>query len=90
MRLVDEGGGYRSIERDKLRVIQTPQTFTNEILQAAYVQEYLESFTDEGSVVEAGGVKINLVEGEVTNIKITRPMDMILAEELIRGRERAD
>jgi 2-C-methyl-D-erythritol 4-phosphate cytidylyltransferase len=90
MRLVDEGGGDRSIERDKLRVIQTPQTFTNEILQAAYVQEYLESFTDEGSVVEAGGVKINLVEGEVTNIKITRPMDMILAEELIRGRERAD
>jgi 2-C-methyl-D-erythritol 4-phosphate cytidylyltransferase len=86
MRMMTGEGEYRSIERNKLRAIQTPQTFTNAILQAAYSQEYQETFTDEGSVVEADGVTINLVEGEVTNIKITRPMDMVLAEELIRGR----
>lgn len=83
--MTDEG--YRSIERDKLRVIQTPQTFSNAILQAAYDLDYRESFTDEGSVVEAHGVKINLVEGEATNIKITTPMDMVVAEHSIRGRQ---
>ena len=87
MRMVTGEGEYRSIERNKLRAIQTPQTFTNAILQAAYAQEYRESFTEEGSVAEADGVKINLVEGEMMNIKITRPMDMLLAEELIKARE---
>jgi 2-C-methyl-D-erythritol 4-phosphate cytidylyltransferase len=86
MRMVTDEG-YRSIDRDMLRVIQTPQAFTNAILQTAFAQEYRESFTDEGSVVEATGVKINLVEGEATNIKITRPMDMIIAEEMMRAEE---
>jgi 2-C-methyl-D-erythritol 4-phosphate cytidylyltransferase len=86
MRMLSEGGVYRAVDRNRVRVIQTPQTFTNAILQAAYLQEYRESFTDEGTVVEAGGVKINLVEGEDTNIKITMPMDMVIAEELMRVR----
>lgn len=81
--MTDEG--YVSVDREKLRVIQTPQTFTNAILQAAFAQEYREFFTDEGSVVEAAGVKINLVEGEATNIKITRPLDMIVAEGMLKG-----
>jgi 2-C-methyl-D-erythritol 4-phosphate cytidylyltransferase len=85
MRMMTDGG-YLAIDRSKLRVIQTPQTFTNSILQAAYAQDYREGFTDEGSVAEADGVKINLVEGEATNIKITMPMDMVIAEELIRVR----
>jgi 2-C-methyl-D-erythritol 4-phosphate cytidylyltransferase len=86
MRVMTDAG-YRAIDRDSLRVIQTPQTFTNMILQAAFALDYRESFTDEGSVVEADGVTINLVEGEATNIKITTPMDIVVAEQLMRERD---
>jgi len=74
------------IDRNKIKIIQTPQTFQSDILKTAFKQEYKTLFTDEASVVENSGVKINLVEGEETNIKITRPIDMIVAEKLLHER----
>jgi len=74
------------IDREKVRIIQTPQTFFSEIIQAAFDLDYEESFTDEASVVEKLGVNIVLVEGEDSNIKITRPIDLLIAEKIMEER----
>lgn len=78
--------GNAIVDRSKVWVIQTPQTFQSKILMDAFKQEYDESFTDEASVVEKMGVKINLIEGETDNIKITRPIDLIIAEKILDKR----
>ncbi len=78
--------GNPQLDRNKVRIIQTPQTFFSDILKPAFDQSYQESFTDEASVVEATGVKINLVEGEVSNIKITKPIDLVIAERILDER----
>ena len=67
-------------------LIQTPQTFQSEILLKAFEQHYQASFTDEANVVEASGVAIFLVEGEFENIKITRPLDMAIANYILTKR----
>ena len=75
----------RIIDRNKVKLIQTPQTFNCTILKSAFEQEYEDAFTDEASVVEKKGIKINLVEGEETNIKITRSFDILIAEKILLG-----
>jgi 2-C-methyl-D-erythritol 4-phosphate cytidylyltransferase len=82
---IETENGNQLIDRNKVHIIQTPQTFQSEILKQAFEQPYEASFTDEASVVERTGIKINLVEGETNNIKITRPLDLVLAEKLIEG-----
>ena len=72
------------VNRDHYRLIQTPQCFHSDIIRQAYEQEYREEFTDDATVVEAMGIKINLVEGNPENIKITRPVDLKIAEALLR------
>jgi len=67
------------IDRNKLRIIQTPQIFRYDILQRAYEQKFSNLFTDDASVVEKLGHKINLFEGEEKNIKITTKEDLRLA-----------
>jgi len=76
--------GNSPIDRSLVHLVQTPQTFRSELLLNAFKQEYHPSFTDEAIVVEKTGVRIHLIEGEVNNIKITRPIDMIIATELLR------
>jgi 2-C-methyl-D-erythritol 4-phosphate cytidylyltransferase len=78
--------GNRLIERNAIRLIQTPQTFHSKILLPAFNIDYKERFTDEANVVEAFGLPINLIEGEETNIKITRPLDLYLAERIMEGK----
>lgn len=79
--------GNQQVDRNKIHLIQTPQTFYSDIIKTAFEQDYHESFTDEASVVEKLGVKIHLVEGESSNIKITRPLDLLIAEKLLEERE---
>lgn len=78
--------GHETIDRERVRIIQTPQTFASEILQTAFEQEYTDSFTDEATVVERLGIKINLVDGECSNIKITTPFDLFIAEKILTDR----
>ena len=73
-------------DRQQVRIIQTPQTFLSEIILPAFKQEYSEAFTDEATVVEAYGTTIFLTEGEYDNIKITRPIDMVIAEKILAER----
>ena len=72
--------------RQQVRIIQTPQTFLSEIILPAFTQAYNEAFTDEATVVEAFGTKVFLTEGEYENIKITRPVDMMIAERILEER----
>ncbi len=83
IREVDNKGNNHAVDRQSLRVIQTPQCFELETLRNAYNQNYHPSFTDDASVVEASGVKIHLVEGNRANIKITTPEDLRMAESLL-------
>lgn len=83
---IETPDGSQLIDRQKVRIIQTPQTFYSDIIKKAFEQEYDASFTDEASVVEKLGVAIQLIEGEATNIKITRPLDMLLAEKILEER----
>jgi 2-C-methyl-D-erythritol 4-phosphate cytidylyltransferase len=78
-----DGATSRPADRNKLRLVQTPQIFRAEILRKAYQQPYNEHFTDDASVVEADGGIITLVAGNRENIKITTPPDMIIAKYLL-------
>jgi len=69
-----------ALVREKIYLIQTPQTFSSDILKKAYRQEFRNEFTDDASVAEHSGIKINLIEGEHRNFKITFPEDIRLAE----------
>lgn len=74
------GVSSQSVDRNLLYTVQTPQGFTSEIIKKAYNQNYDSSFTDDASVVERIGIKINTVEGNRENIKITDAFDLKLAE----------
>jgi len=76
-----------AIDRNKVMLVQTPQTFHSKILLPAFKIDYKEKFTDEATVVEAYGLKVTLVEGEENNIKITKPMDLLIAEKIINERD---
>lgn len=85
-RTVDENGSH-IIDRQTLRLIQTPQVFRAEVLRKAYEQPFSPEFTDDASVVEAAGYEITLCEGERQNIKITTPTDLAFAEAIISAAE---
>ncbi len=85
MRIVD-GEDSRPVDRNKMRSIQTPQTFRADIILSAFEQEYSDEFTDEATVAEAAGYKVALIEGEKSNIKITTPEDMKVAESILAER----
>ena len=71
------------IDRAKIKLVQTPQTFHSKILLPAFNIDFKDKFTDEASVVEAFGIKITLVEGEECNTKITTQLDLLIAEKII-------
>ena len=79
-----EQEGFEHLNRESIRLIQTPQIFTLKDLKTAFKQEYSTDFTDDARVVESTGIKINLVEGSYRNIKITTPEDLDLAEVLLK------
>jgi 2-C-methyl-D-erythritol 4-phosphate cytidylyltransferase len=76
-------------DRAGLRAVQTPQVFDADLLKAA-LQSALEHHapvTDDCSAVERLGMKIKMVEGEETNLKITTPMDLKIARMLLEERK---
>ncbi|HEY3250761.1 MAG TPA: 2-C-methyl-D-erythritol 4-phosphate cytidylyltransferase [Ignavibacteria bacterium] len=68
-----------TVKRENLWLVQTPQIFRYKTLRKAYQRaKQKNNFTDEASLIEMAGFKVNLVEGEKYNIKITTPEDMRL------------
>lgn len=84
--LIDDGN--MPLERNRIKLVQTPQVFLSKILLPAFDTAYNDQFTDEATVVEAAGAKVFLVEGEETNIKITLPVDLELAGQIMDEREK--
>ena len=78
----------RTPERSSLVAVQTPQAFVPEILKAALTSAVRDGkeYTDDCAAVEAMGVRVRLCKGSPENIKITRPIDMELAAEILRNR----
>ena len=74
-----------SVDRTKFKRIQTPQCFHSNILKKAYSAEYNELFTDDAPVVESNGHSVFLVKGNLENIKITSPIDILVGEALINS-----
>ena len=78
---------FKTLERDRLRRIQTPQVFDYRLLMSAYTKDWtrteMESFTDDASVVEAFGHPVMYVTGESHNLKITTWEDVKIAEGLL-------
>ncbi len=73
-----------SVNRREYRLIQTPQCFHAELIKKAYQQDFKEEFIDDATVVEAMGIKLNLIEGNRENIKITRRGDIKIAEVFLK------
>ncbi len=81
-----EGGSVKLLDRSLLRITQTPEVFECSLLKNAYEQPYQPGFTDDGSLLEARGMQVHLVDGDPVNIKITLPGDVEIAEVLLRRR----
>ncbi len=86
IRVIDEEG-VNSLDRSKVMLVQTPQTFHSKILLPAFQIDYKSRFTDEATVVEAYGIKLTMVDGDEENIKITHLMDLWFAEQILLKRE---
>lgn len=84
MRIVSDTGSA-PINRLKVKIVQTPQVFNAGIIKKAYLQDYLPEFTDDASVLEKTGIRINLIEGNRENIKITTPEDLVISSALLPG-----
>ena len=78
-----EGKKSFAVERKNFKIIQTPQCFHIDKLKAAYIKAAGKSFSDDATLFEFSGETIFLEEGDITNIKITEPQDLVIAENLI-------
>lgn len=86
---VAEGGAVKeTLDRSRLHAVQTPQAFPLGVLREVYggSEEALRVATDDASLVEARGGRVVVVPGEKTNIKLTEPADLILAEAILGAR----
>jgi 2-C-methyl-D-erythritol 4-phosphate cytidylyltransferase len=77
--------GSLPVNRFHVKQIQTPQVFNAGLIKNAYLQEYNPDFTDDATVLEKTGEKINLIEGNRENIKITNPEDLLISTALLQS-----
>jgi 2-C-methyl-D-erythritol 4-phosphate cytidylyltransferase len=83
IRIVTDSGNS-PINRINVRQIQTPQVFRASLIKKAYALDYKPEYTDDAMVLEQTGEKINLVDGNRENIKITNPEDLIISAALFQ------
>jgi len=81
----------KTCDRKNMVCIQTPQAFKEDIIRKAYQMAYKENLyaTDDAALVEHLGVKVYLVKGERENIKITYPLDIEIAKEIMKKWKKA-
>ena len=86
---VQDGAVTGTPDRSTLRAVQTPQVFETDLLKAA-LQSALENevpVTDDCSAVERLGKVVYLIDGDEENLKITTPVDLVIAEAILAERE---
>lgn len=90
---VHDGQIIETLDRSTLWAAQTPQAFRADLLRAAFAQADSAphtAFTDEASLVEAYGRPVTIVRGDRSNIKVTEPADLAIAEALLNAQSGAD
>lgn len=87
----EDASVVETVDRSALRAVQTPQVFEADLLKAAlqFALDQKNPITDDCSAVEALGKVVFLVDGDEENLKITTPVDMIFAEAILQGRNKA-
>ena len=85
MRADSEGFISTTVSREALWAMQTPQVFPYNVLQRAY-REVSQDVTDDASMVERMGIKVRLTPGSPTNLKVTTPADLQIAELILKAR----
>lgn len=85
IRFID-GATNNSVPRNLYKLIQTPQCFKLSLIKNAYSVSDKNDFSDDASLLETQGVEITLFNGDTENIKITHPIDMVIAEEILKQR----
>lgn len=88
VRAIDENGLVFRPERNTIRLMQTPQGATVELLRAAYGSANADACTDEMAMLEAIGESPAIVNGDPANLKVTEPGDMRLLEAFLPSTER--
>jgi 2-C-methyl-D-erythritol 4-phosphate cytidylyltransferase len=78
------GAVLGTVDRSVLRAVQTPQGFRRDVLVAAHAAA-VDEHTDDAGMAEKLGVRVHTVDGEEAALKITRPLDLALAEILLRS-----
>jgi 2-C-methyl-D-erythritol 4-phosphate cytidylyltransferase len=89
IKLVDDKGMVTStVDRDKAVLIQTPQIFSSDFIKAALTRAAEKDMvlTDDCAAAEAIGMNVFTVEGDAENIKLTTPLDMLVAEKILADR----
>ena len=81
----DSGRVVRTLERDRLRAAQTPQVFSTALLRHAH-EQVREDVTDDAAMVEMTGGSVRLFPGSPENLKVTTPLDLEIAEAILRRR----
>ena len=91
IKVARDGAVAETLDRANLRAVQTPQAFRLGLLRRLHEapEEHLLAATDDASLVERGGGRVAVVEGEKTNIKLTSPEDLVWAEAILAAREKA-
>jgi 2-C-methyl-D-erythritol 4-phosphate cytidylyltransferase len=75
-------------DRQEFRLVQTPQTFQLDKIKKAFEVPESSQFTDDATVYEQQGWQVNLIDGNLENIKITSPEDMDFAEYLVNRKNK--
>jgi 2-C-methyl-D-erythritol 4-phosphate cytidylyltransferase len=89
IKVCEDGTVSATLDRTRLYAAQTPQAFRLGLLRRIYAapDEDLRAATDDASLVENAGGRVVVVAGEKTNIKLTSPEDLVLAEAILAARE---
>lgn len=76
-----------TLRRDGLWEVQTPQVFKKELLIKAHKRKKKTAPTDDAMLVESLGVRVKVLPGDYTNIKITTQEDLTMAKSLLGSRK---
>ncbi|MCF8002085.1 MAG: 2-C-methyl-D-erythritol 4-phosphate cytidylyltransferase [Halanaerobiales bacterium] len=77
----------KTVNRDNLVSIQTPQAFSYELIKEAHQNKFFDkNITDDAYLIELMNKKVKIIEGSYENIKITTQIDLTIAEEILKSR----